>query len=59
MPYFDLLNAQEGIYDDFVAAVTEKVAKFKMGSGMDPDVTLGPLISQAAVERVSKTLNIP
>lgn len=44
---------QEGIFDEFSKAVVEKVNKFKLGGGMDPNTTLGPLISQAAVERVS------
>ena len=46
-------HSQEGIFDEFSKAVVEKVNKFKMGGGMDPNTTLGPLISQAAVERVS------
>ena len=43
---------QDSIYDAFAKAVTEKVAEFKQGSGMDPGVTLGPLINPAAVDRV-------
>ena len=43
---------QEGIFDEFSRAVVEKVNKFKMGGGMDPNTTLGPLISQGAVDRV-------
>ena len=43
---------QDSIYDAFAKAVTEKVAEFKQGSGMDPAVTLGPLINPAAVDRV-------
>ena len=43
---------QEGIFDEFSEAVVEKVNKLKLGGGMDPNTTLGPLISQAAVERV-------
>ncbi len=43
---------QEGIFEEFSKAVVEKVNKFKLGGGMDPNTTLGPLISQAAVDRV-------
>ncbi len=43
---------QEGIFDEFSKAVVEKVNKFKLGGGLDPNTTLGPLISQAAVDRV-------
>ena len=47
---------QDSIYDAFAKAVTEKVAEFKQGSGMDPAVTLGPLINAAAVDRVTSSL---
>ena len=43
---------KEGIFDEFSKALVEKVNKFKIGGGMDPSTTLGPLISQAAVDRV-------
>ncbi|CAL8462841.1 g2375 [Coccomyxa elongata] len=43
---------QDGIYDAFTDAVTEKVKKLKQGPGLDPSITLGPLINTAAVERV-------
>ncbi|KAK9907600.1 hypothetical protein WJX75_006819 [Coccomyxa subellipsoidea] len=43
---------QDGIYDEFTKAVTEKVKKLKQGPGLDPSITLGPLINSAAVERV-------
>ena len=43
---------QEGIFEEFSKALVEKVNKFKLGGGMDPNTTLGPLISPAAVERV-------
>lgn len=48
----DACNMQEGIFEEFSKAVVEKVNKFKLGGGMDPNTTLGPLISQAAVDRV-------
>ena len=45
-------TVQEGIYDDFVDAVTKKVGEFKQGGGLDPSTTLGPLIGHKAVEHV-------
>ena len=45
--------SQEGIFEEFSKAVVEKVNKFKLGGGMDPKTTLGPLISKAAIDRVS------
>ena len=47
-----LIPLQEGVYDKFAELVEAKVRAFKVGSGMEDGVTLGPLISQAAVERV-------
>ncbi len=43
---------QDGVYDAFVDAVTERVGKLKLGSGMDPRTTLGPLINDKGVQRV-------
>ncbi|WP_439593455.1 NAD-dependent succinate-semialdehyde dehydrogenase [Microbacterium sp.] len=43
---------QEGIHDEFVAALSREVAKLRVGDGRDPQTTQGPLISQAAVEKV-------
>jgi succinate-semialdehyde dehydrogenase/glutarate-semialdehyde dehydrogenase len=43
---------QEGIHDEFVAALSIAVAKLKLGDGRDPATTQGPLISKAAVEKV-------
>ena len=44
---------QEGIFDEFSKALVEKVNKLKLGGGTDPSTTLGPLISKAAIDRVS------
>ena len=44
------------MYDAFVEAVTERVSKLKLGSGMDPHTTLGPLINARGVDRVRPTL---
>ncbi|MDN3496692.1 NAD-dependent succinate-semialdehyde dehydrogenase [Planococcus sp. APC 4015] len=43
---------QEGIHDEFVAALSREVAKLRVGDGRDPATTQGPLISRAAVEKV-------
>ena len=51
---FHSCMVQEGIYDDFVDAVTKKVGDFKQGGGMDPSTTLGPLIGHTAVEHVRR-----
>ena len=44
--------AQAGIYDEFVAALAKAVAALKVGDGMEEGVEQGPLIDEAAVEKV-------
>ncbi|GAA0683914.1 NADP-dependent succinate-semialdehyde dehydrogenase [Marinobacterium maritimum] len=43
---------QEGIYDRFVEGLADRVTQLKVGSGLEPDVQQGPLINQAAVDKV-------
>jgi succinate-semialdehyde dehydrogenase/glutarate-semialdehyde dehydrogenase len=43
---------QQGIYDTFVAKLKEQVSQFKLGNGLNPGVTQGPMINPAAVEKV-------
>jgi len=43
---------QDEIYDEFAARLTEAVATFVVGNGLDDGVTIGPLINTAAVEKV-------
>ena len=45
---------QDGIYDAFAAKLRDSVSKFVVGNGMTKDVTIGPLIDQAAVEKVEE-----
>ena len=44
---------QEGVYDAFTRAVTKLVAGYQLGNGLEDSTTLGPLISDKAVQRVS------
>jgi succinate-semialdehyde dehydrogenase/glutarate-semialdehyde dehydrogenase len=46
------IYAQEGIYDAFVAKLTQAVGKLKVGDGVEPGVTQGPLINAEAVDKV-------
>ncbi|KFX03514.1 succinate-semialdehyde dehydrogenase [Pectobacterium betavasculorum] len=48
---------QDGVYDEFVSLLAEEVKKLKVGNGMDDGVELGPLIDDAAVEKVEKHVN--
>ena len=46
---------QDGIYDEFAELVTALVNKMKLGNGLDSSTTFGPLISQAGLDRVSRS----
>ncbi|UUE36080.1 NAD-dependent succinate-semialdehyde dehydrogenase [Pectobacterium aroidearum] len=48
---------QDGVYDEFVSLLAKEVKKLKVGNGMDDGVVLGPLIDDAAVEKVEKHVN--
>lgn len=43
---------QDGIYDAFAARLATAVAALKVGDGMDDGVTQGPLIDEAAIDKV-------
>ena len=45
---------QDGIYDEFAAALSARVEKMKVGNGLEEGVTQGPLISEAAVAKVKQ-----
>ena len=45
---------QDRVYDAFAGKLAERVAKFKVGNGMEPGVVIGPLIDAAAVKKVEE-----
>jgi len=45
---------QSGIYDAFAEKLTARVRQFRLGDGTQPDVTMGPLINRAAVDKVER-----
>ncbi len=45
---------QRGVYEAFAAKLAERVAKLKVGNGLEPGVTTGPLIDAAAVAKVEE-----
>jgi succinate-semialdehyde dehydrogenase/glutarate-semialdehyde dehydrogenase len=47
---------QDGVYDEFVGKLAKRVGAMKIGYGLDEGVVLGPLIDQAAVEKVEEHL---
>jgi succinate-semialdehyde dehydrogenase/glutarate-semialdehyde dehydrogenase len=46
------LFVQDGVFDEFSKKLAEKVAQLQVGQGFEAGVTQGPLIDQAAVEKV-------
>ncbi|RBO52188.1 succinate-semialdehyde dehydrogenase (NADP(+)) [Rhodovulum sp. BSW8] len=50
------IYVQSGVYDAFAAKLAEAVGKLKVGDGMDDGTDLGPLISDAAREKVEEHL---
>jgi len=46
------LLVQEDIYDTFARKLAEAVGKLRVGPGLDPDVTQGPLIDDRAMAKV-------
>jgi succinate-semialdehyde dehydrogenase / glutarate-semialdehyde dehydrogenase len=45
---------QEGVYEQFVAKFTAKVRAMKVGNGFEDGVMQGPLIENAAIEKVKR-----
>jgi len=43
---------QEKVYDAFAAKLTERVRSLRVGDGMEPGVTIGPLINAEALAKV-------
>ncbi|BCL76682.1 glutarate-semialdehyde dehydrogenase DavD [Jeongeupia sp. HS-3] len=48
------LYVQAGVYDAFAAKLAAAVARLKVGNGVDPGVTQGPLIDEKAVHKVEE-----
>ena len=48
---------QEGVYDEFVEKFTTAVQQLKVGRGDEDGVTIGPMISAAAVDKVEALLS--
>ena len=48
------LYVQDAVYDQFVSKFAAKVKALKTGNGFEPGVTTGPLIEDAAVDKVAR-----
>lgn len=51
------IYVQEGVYDAFVSKFVEAVQKLKVGSALEEGVSIGPLINQEAMAKVSGMLD--
>ncbi len=49
---------QDSIADDMVARLRDRVSKWKVGNGLDPDVQMGPLVSQQQLKTVQQYIEI-
>lgn len=50
------IYVQDAVYDQFAEKLAVAVSKLKVGSGLDEGVTTGPLISDAAINKVKTHL---
>lgn len=48
------IYVQSGVYDEFSKALLEAVRSLKVGPGTAEDVTIGPLINAAAIDKVER-----
>jgi len=48
------IYVQSDIYEEFVEAFADSVEQLRVGNGLDDGVNIGPLINQAAVEKVNE-----
>jgi succinate-semialdehyde dehydrogenase / glutarate-semialdehyde dehydrogenase len=51
------LYVHEKVYDKFAELLKKKVAEFKLGFGLDPQTTQGPLVNASAVKKVLEHVN--
>jgi len=51
------LYVEEPVYDQVVEGVAEQARSIKIGNGLDPSTTMGPLVSQEQFERVTGYLS--
>jgi acyl-CoA reductase-like NAD-dependent aldehyde dehydrogenase len=51
------LYVEESVYDQVVEGVAEQAHSIKIGNGLDPSTTMGPLVSREQFERVTGYLS--
>jgi succinate-semialdehyde dehydrogenase/glutarate-semialdehyde dehydrogenase len=53
----NLIYVQSGVYEAFAEKLAAKVQSLKLGDGFEEGVTTGPLINQAAVDKVEQHIS--
>ena len=53
----DRFIVHESVEEEFTKLLGEKVASMKIGSGINPETTIGPLISSSAAENVKEKVD--
>ncbi len=48
------IYVQDGVYDSFVTRFVEAAGKLRVGNGLEAETNVGPLIEQAALEKVER-----
>jgi len=51
------IYVQSSVYAEFASRLTERVAAFKVGNGLEEGITHGPLIHERAMEKVARHVN--
>jgi alpha-ketoglutaric semialdehyde dehydrogenase len=52
------LVVHKKVYNEFVEKLTERVKKLRIGNGLDPNVDVGPVINEQAVEKIMGYIEI-
>jgi len=52
------LLLHDDIHDDFLDTLLERTGELRLGSGLDEDTDVGPLINEAALEKVSGYMSV-
>ena len=52
------LFVERGVFDRVIEGVAAKAKKIKVGSGMEPETSMGPLVSEEQLQRVCNYLEI-
>jgi succinate-semialdehyde dehydrogenase / glutarate-semialdehyde dehydrogenase len=45
---------QAGVYDAFAEKLIARVERMQVGSGLEPGVAIGPMISEAAISKINR-----